>query len=128
MNVKISGKKALVVDDYHSMRVTLKERLVELGFEVTEAENGLEGLEKIRADIPDMVFTDIVMPVMDGLELCQEIKNDQALVNLPVVVLSTHADASYILKAIHNGADDYVSKPIDFKLLEKVVMRLIDGR
>ncbi|VAX25468.1 hypothetical protein MNBD_NITROSPINAE04-2316 [hydrothermal vent metagenome] len=127
MNVKISGKKALVVDDYHSMRVTLKEGLVKLGFEVTEAENGLEGLEKIRADIPDMVFTDIVMPVMDGLELCQEIKNDLALVNLPVVVLSTHADASYILKAIRNGADDYVSKPIDFKLLEKVVMRLIDG-
>ncbi|HEB71590.1 MAG TPA: response regulator [Nitrospirae bacterium] len=127
MNVKISGKKALVVDDYHSMRVTLKERLVKLGFEVTEAENGLEGLEKIREDIPDMVFTDIVMPVMDGLELCQEIKNDQALVNLPVVVLSTHADASYILKALRNGADDYVPKPIDFKLLEKVVMRLIDG-
>jgi len=127
MKVKISGKKALVVDDYHSMRVTLKERLVKLGFEVTEAENGLEGLEKIREDIPDMVFTDIVMPVMDGLELCQEIKNDQAFVNLPVVVLSTHADASYILKALRNGADDYVPKPIDFKLLEKVVMRLIDG-
>lgn len=103
------------------------EHLAKLGFEVTEAENGLEGLEKIREDVPDMVFTDIVMPVMDGLELCQEIKNDPALVNLPVVVLSTHADATYILKAIRNGADDYVPKPIEVKLLEKVIMRLIDG-
>jgi len=127
MSVKFSGKKALVVDDYHSMRLTLKDHLVRLGFEVKEAENGLEGLEKIREDVPDMVFTDIVMPVMDGLELCQEIKSDQALVNLPVVVLSTHADATYILKAIRNGADDYVPKPIDVKLLEKVITRLIDG-
>lgn len=127
MSVKLSGKKAVVVDDFRSMRVLLMEHLVKLGFKVTEAENGLEGLEKIREDVPDMVFTDIVMPVMDGLELCLEIKNDPALVNVPVVVLSTHADATYILKALHNGADDYVPKPIETKLLEKVIMRLVDG-
>ncbi len=127
MNLEVTGKTALVVDDYKSMRLTLREYLVSFGFTVTEAENGLEGLEKIRENPPDMVFSDIVMPVMDGLELCLEIKNDPNLVNIPVVVLSTHADASYILKAIHNGADDYVPKPIEVRLLEKVIARLIDG-
>jgi len=127
MPVDLSGKRALVVDDYQSMRLALKERLVELGFSVVEAENGLEGLEKLKAEKFDMVFTDIVMPVMDGLELCQEIKSSSELRQTPVVVLSTHTDASYLLKAIANGADDYVPKPIEFKLLDKVIARLING-
>jgi len=127
MALMVEGKTALVVDDYHSMRLTLKEHLQGFGFTVMEAENGLQGLEMARKDPPDIIFTDIVMPVMDGLELCQELKNDPALVGVPVVVLSTHADASYILKAIHNGADDYVPKPIEAPLLKKVVSRLLHG-
>jgi len=127
MTLDVKGKTALVVDDYQSMRVILKEHLQGFGFKVIEAENGMEGLERARENQPDMIFTDIVMPVMDGLELCQEAKSDASLVNVPIVVLSTHADASYILKAIHNGADDYVSKPIEIRLLEKVITRLIDG-
>ncbi len=128
MTLDVKGKTVLVVDDYQSMRVILKEHLQGFGFTVIEAENGMEGLELARENQLDMIFTDIVMPVMDGLELCQEAKSDASLVNVPIVVLSTHADASYILKAIHNGADDYVAKPIEIRLLEKVIMRLIDGR
>ncbi|MDH5637528.1 MAG: response regulator [Nitrospinota bacterium] len=127
MSIDLTGKTALVVDDYHSMRVTLKEHLQGFNIRVVEAENGLKGLEKIRAKKPDMVFTDIVMPVMDGLELCQEIKSDPELLNIPVVVLSTHADAAYILQAIHNGADDYLPKPIETGLLEKILSRITDG-
>ena len=127
MSIDLTGKTALVVDDYHSMRVALKEHLQGFKLRVIEAGNGLEGLEKIRAKKPDMVFTDIVMPVMDGLELCQEIKSDPELLNIPVVVLSTHADAAYILRAIHNGADDYLPKPIEIGLLEKILSRITDG-
>lgn len=127
MALDLKGKRALVVDDYHSMRVTLKEMLEQLGFQITEAENGLEGLEKLRAGQFDMIFTDVVMPVMDGLEMCQEIKNDSRFHNIPVVVLSTHTDASYLVKAINMGADDYIAKPIERPLLEKVVERLIHG-
>lgn len=124
MDINVTGKVALVVDDYHSMRITLIEHLRSFGLHILEAENGLEGLELIKQKHPDMVFTDIVMPVMDGLELCQEIKSDPELVNIPVVVLSTHADAAYILKAIHNGADDYLPKPIETGLLEKILSRI----
>ncbi len=125
MSVDVSGKRALVVDDYRSMRITLKDRLEKIGFTVTESENGLEGLEKLRQEPFDIVFTDIVMPVMDGLELCNEVKSDIGLRNTPVVVLSTHTDASYLLKAINMGADDYIAKPIEFGLLDKVIARLI---
>lgn len=126
MALNLSGKHALVVDDYQSMRLILKERLVELGFAVVEAENGLEGLEKLKTKKFDMVFTDIVMPIMDGLEFCQEIKSSSEFRQTPVVVLSTHTDASYLLKAIANGADDYVPKPVEFKLLDKVIARLLN--
>lgn len=125
MSVDVSGKRALVVDDYRSMRITLKDRLEKIGFTVTESENGLEGLERLRQEPFDIVFTDIVMPVMDGLELCNEVKSDIGLRNTPVVVLSTHTDASYLLKAINMGADDYIAKPIEFGLLDKVIARLI---
>ncbi|MBI5814445.1 MAG: response regulator [Nitrospinae bacterium] len=124
--VDIKGKRALVVDDYHSMRVTLKEMLEQAGLVVTEAENGLEGLEKARIGNYDIIFTDIVMPVMDGLELCQEVKNSAAMAKIPVVVLSTHTDASYLVKAINTGADDYVPKPIERTLLYRVVERLLN--
>lgn len=127
MGGDFKGKKALVVDDYRSMRVTLKELLEEIGFSVTEAENGLDGLEKAKANPFDIIFTDIVMPVMDGLELCNEIKTHPDLNRIPVVVLSTHTDASYLVKAIGMGADDYVPKPIERALLLKVVTRLSDG-
>jgi two-component system chemotaxis response regulator CheY len=126
MSVDFKGKRALVVDDYHSMRVTLRELLEEMGFTVTEAENGLEGLEKAKTNPFDIIFTDIVMPVMDGLELCNEIKTHPNLNRIPVVVLSTHTDASYLVKAISMGADDYVPKPIERPLLTKVVSRLAD--
>lgn len=128
MAVDLKNKHALVVDDYHSMRITLKERLEEMGMRVTEAENGLEALDKIKETTFDIIFTDIVMPVMDGLELCHEVKSVPKLSSIPIVVLSTHTDAAYLLKAINMGADDYVPKPIEFKLLDKVVTRLIDGK
>lgn len=128
MIAQYKGKLALVVDDYQSMRVVLKGRLLELGFKVVEAENGMEGLKKLREKSFDMIFTDIVMPEMDGLELCQEIKSDPKLHKIPTVVLSTHTDASYLLKAISVGADDYVPKPIEFRLLDKVIARLSNGR
>ena len=128
MSLDVKGRRALVVDDYRSMRVTIKEYLESLGFEVSEAENGLEGLEALRSGSFDMIFTDIVMPVMDGLEFCQEVKSDKDLNRLPVVVLSTHTDATYLIKAIDMGADDYVPKPVEPALLEKVVARLLDAK
>ncbi|MBF0169681.1 MAG: response regulator [Nitrospinae bacterium] len=125
--MEYAGKTALVVDDYNSMRVAMKDLLVRKGFTVIEAGDGLQGLELLK-ETPekyDIIFSDIVMPVMDGFELCQEVKSHPSLYRIPVVVLSTHTDASYLLKAINMGADDYVAKPIEPALLDKVIARLM---
>ncbi len=127
MNLDLHGKRALVVDDYGSMRAVIKKLLVGAGCYVAESENGLEGLEQLKKESFDIVFSDIVMPVMDGFELCQEIRSRKEFHGIPIVVMSTHSDASYLIKAINMGADDYITKPVEPKLLEKVIARLLEG-
>jgi YesN/AraC family two-component response regulator len=73
----------------------------------------------------DIVFTDIVMPEMDGFELCEEIRKYRKWMNLPVVAISTHYDSKYIVKALRKGADDYLAKPADARMIHKVLERVL---
>lgn len=117
--------RALVVDDYDNMRKKLTTVLEKLGISITEAANGVEGMEILRNQKFDILFTDIVMPEMDGFELCEEIRKQPELRGLPIVVTSTHCDSNYIIKALRYGADDYISKPIEVDLVEKVITRIL---
>jgi len=123
MPSEFHGLRALVVDDYEHVRKRLTEALRNLEVQVTEADNGLEAIAKLREETFDILFTDIVMPEMDGFELCEEVRNTPQLISLPVVVVSTHCDSNYIIKALRLGADDYVPKPVDPDLLRKVLAR-----
>lgn len=118
------GLKALAVDDYENTRKKLVVILQHLGITVLEAANGVEALEILRTSKVDLVFTDIVMPEMDGFELCFEIRKIPELRDLPIVVVSTHVDGNYIIKGLRTGADDYISKPIEMDLVEKVIARI----
>lgn len=124
MTTPFSGMRALVVDDYDNMRARLKAALEQLGVETVEAANGYEALDQLRAAPVDLVFTDIVMPEMDGFELCEEIRHQPEWNSLPIVVVSTHYDTKYIVRALRLGADDYVPKPIDKDLVERVIARV----
>jgi CheY-like chemotaxis protein len=117
--------KVLLVDDYESIRKKISENLQHLGLTVAEATNGFEALTALRDESFDMLFTDLVMPEMDGFELCEEVRKTHEIQNLPIVVVSTHFENEYILKALRMGADDYVAKPIDVDLLEKVIKRAL---
>jgi CheY-like chemotaxis protein len=117
--------KVLLVDDYESIRKRIAENLQHLGLTVAEATNGFEALTVLRDESFDMLFTDLVMPEMDGFELCEEVRKTHKIQNLPIVVVSTHFENEYILKALRMGADDYVAKPIDVGLLEKVIKRAL---
>ena len=97
--------KILVVDDYEIIRNHLCDLLKKMNISYSIATNGLEALEKLRTESFDAVFTDIVMPVMDGFELCDEIRKSSEFFHLPIVVLSTHCDTNYIVKALRHGAD-----------------------
>ena len=125
MGKTVEGLNVLVVDDYPSIRARLVETLKEMGCEITEAGNGVEAIESLRTKPFDLLFTDIVMPEMDGFELCEEVRKNPDLLNLPIVVVSTHYDSNYIIKALRLGADDYVPKPIEPDLVRKVVARVL---
>ncbi len=107
------------------MRRRLCAILERLDIRVTEANNGVEALKVLGSERFDAVFTDIVMPEMDGFELCEEIRKSSTLQDMPIVVISTHHDSNYIMKALRHGADDYIPKPVETAIVKKALNRIL---
>ncbi|TYQ30437.1 ATP-binding protein [Pseudanabaena sp. UWO310] len=105
-------KKILVVDDRWENRGVILSLLEPLGFMITEAENGLDGLEKIRMDLPDLVILDLSMPVMNGFELLKHLRNDQSLRHLKVIVSSASVSNIDRQLSLEAGGDDFLAKPV----------------
>ncbi|MDP8234349.1 MAG: response regulator [Candidatus Saelkia tenebricola] len=118
------AKRVLVVDDEPDIRDILKILLEAEGFEVEEASNGKEALEKIEHRPPDLVITDYVMPISDGIELCKMIKRDILVRHIPVIMLTgKKEDVTDKITGIDAGADDYIVKTADEKeILARVKM------
>ncbi len=116
----------LVVEDSRIQAKILSNKLLEAGYEVRTAENGQIGLEMIRQQRPTLVISDIEMPIMTGYELCHAVKNDPQLRTIPFILLSTLADAQDIIKGLHCGADNYVTKPYDPQFLISRVASLLE--
>jgi signal transduction histidine kinase/DNA-binding NarL/FixJ family response regulator len=119
------GKKRriLIVDDRWENRSFLVNLLEPLKFQIFEAENGKEGLEKLELLQPDLTITDLAMPVMNGFEMLHQVRNIEKLKNLKVIVSSASVSDVDQQKSIDNGGDDFLSKPVQvdelFKMLEK---------
>ena len=109
--------KILYVEDNEMNRDMLSRRLQRREHEVLIAVDGQEGLEKIKTERPDIVLMDMGLPVMDGWEATSNIKEDDDTKDIPIIVLTAHAMAGDREKAIEAGADEYDTKPIDFKRL-----------
>ena len=103
--------KILVVDDEEDIRLLLENLLKSEGYEVFSAENGVEGLERFRHYSPDLVITDVKMPVRNGLEMLQDIKSTGT--DVDVIVLTGHSDERTAIECLHNGAYDYLLKPLE---------------
>jgi signal transduction histidine kinase/DNA-binding NarL/FixJ family response regulator len=103
----------LVIDDYWENRAVLVNLLEPLGFVLSEAENGQEGLEKICQESPDLVITDIAMPVMDGLELLRQVRQEARFQNLIVIVSSASVSQTDRQIALSAGGDNFLPKPVD---------------
>ena len=119
--------KVLLVEDFKTMRKAIIRVLDEIDLDVVEAENGIEALKVLDTEQVDIVFTDLVMPEMDGFELCEEIRRRPDTRHLPVVVVSTHRDAKYVIQALREGADDYLSKPFGAALAKQVIERAMSN-
>ena len=116
----------LVVDDDATIRRLLQITLETEGFTVTTAGDGVEGLRMAQeAPRPDLVLLDIMMPGMDGLQVCHTLKNDPATKDLPVVLLSAKAQSHDIELGMRVGADDYITKPLDLLDLVARVRQLL---
>ena len=105
--------KLLIIDDERGIRNTLREILADEGHEVEVAENGKQGLEMAQAKAYDLIFSDIKMPEMDGLEVLKALKEGEEPVETPVVMISGHGDVETAVQALKAGAYDFLLKPLD---------------
>lgn len=115
----------LTVDDSMSIRQAIKLTLGGAGFKVDEAENGAEGLQKAEAGQYDLILTDLNMPVMNGLEMIQEIRRRAILIGVPIVFLTTESDASLKDQAKVAGATGWLTKPFLPDQLLRVVNKVL---
>jgi len=122
-----SRPRLLIVEDNADVQLYLRHQLSE-GFAIETAEDGAEALEKARAARPDLVLSDVMMPEMDGVELCQRIKADDQLCDLPVVLLTAKAGEQAQVEGLGAGADAYVEKPFSMESLRVRIDALIDSR
>jgi len=105
--------KALIVDDSRAMRSLLRNIMRELGFEVTEAANGLEGLDRLQEDPHmDVALVDWNMPVMDGLEFVKAMRRHRQLAEIKVMMVTAENDMGKMARALMVGADEYAMKPL----------------
>jgi two-component system chemotaxis response regulator CheY len=117
--------KFLVVDDFSTMRRIVRNLLKELGFSnVYEAEDGVDALKKLRADTFDFVVSDWNMPNMTGIELLIEIRKDEALKHLPVLMVTAEAKKENIIAAAQAGASGYVVKPFTSVTLDEKLKKI----
>lgn len=105
-------QSVLIVDDEPMARTLLRLMLVRAGFHVTEAEDGFDALDKIRKNQPDVVLLDVMMPGMDGFAVCEQLRNEAATAELPIIMLSAKTDLDSINKGLRAGATVYLTKPI----------------
>jgi DNA-binding response OmpR family regulator len=115
-------RKILCIEDDHETAALIGKELVERGYEVTLAHDGREGFAAILKDTPDLVLSDISMPVMSGFELLERLTAvAPRFGNVPFVFLTALTDRENELKGRQLGADDYVTKPIDFDVLDAII-------
>jgi class 3 adenylate cyclase len=109
--------RILIVDDNETNRCLLTARLGAEGYETTEAENGERALAVAHEVAPDVVLLDVMMPKIDGFEVCRRLKGDSTLGFVPIIMVTARADSKDVVTGLNAGADEYLTKPIDHAAL-----------
>lgn len=110
-------QKLLLVEDDDSSRIVLSMIFEDERFQVVQARDGIEALEKVQLHQPAIIVSDLMMPKMSGLELLKHLKGDQQTASIPVLILTAAAHEDNELEMLQQGAHDFVSKTVDYKVL-----------
>lgn len=121
----MSKFKVLLVDDEPDILEFLSYNLIKEGYIVETAENGIEGVKKAKILKPDLIILDVMMPYMNGIEACEQIRSIESLSNALIVFLSARTDEVTQLSGFEKGANDYVTKPVKPKVLMKKIEALL---
>ncbi len=121
------SKKVLVVDDQPHITRLIQVNLEKEGIAVSTAADGVEGMRKVREVRPDLVILDVIMPRKDGFEVLREMKEDDDLAPIPVIMLTVKAQNEDILHGLREGAELYLPKPFHPKELVSLVQRVLSG-
>ncbi len=117
-NLSETRPKVLIVDDEMDTLFPLKRSLEVENYIVVEALNGQEALDIVKNEIPDIILLDIMLPGMDGYEVCSRLKNNALTKNIPIIMLTAKDDVKDRVKGLETGADDYVAKPFNLHELK----------
>jgi DNA-binding response OmpR family regulator len=120
-------RTVLIIEDNADIRLYLQV-LLGTQYATLLAENGQEGIRKARKDQPDLILTDIMMPVMDGLECCRILKADLKTCHIPIIMLTALTSDEDVVKGLETGADDYILKPFNPEILRSKIKNLIQSR
>ena len=120
------NKKILIADDEQNIVISLEFLMKREGFEVLVANDGEEAIKRIRADQPDLVLLDVMMPKKSGFEVCQEVKADPALGGVRILMLTAKGRDTEVAKGLTLGADAYMTKPFSTRELVDKVRSLLE--
>lgn len=117
----------LIVEDNDNLRSFLKQSL-QNQYRIAEAENGQEGIAKVKEQQPDLIISDIMMPLMNGEEMCRILKNDIETSHIPIILLTALGERTEILKGLESKADMYIVKPFDLMVLKANISNILENR
>jgi DNA-binding response OmpR family regulator len=114
-------KRILIIEDESRVLAVLQKRLESAGYEVLSASDGKSGLNKARQEKPDLVILDLILPEMDGFQVCNFLKRDRRYQHIPIIILTARLEEKDITEAKKAGADAYFTKPFNYEdLLAKI--------
>ena len=118
-------RKVLIVEDYEDARLFMKYLVESYGYHVIEAADGMEAIEALKSEFPDLILMDIGLPLMDGITAAKNIRKFKEGSNVPIIAVTIHAKNLYE-KVKEAGMDDVLAKPVDFKTLETVLNQYLE--
>jgi len=113
----MAKERILVVEDENEIRELIRYNLAKEGYEVVEAKSGEEALTRAHTQLPSLVLLDLMLPELDGLEVCKRLKRDYLAQHVPIVMLTAKGEESDIVAGLEVGADDYITKPFSPRVL-----------